>query len=65
MRANAYTEIPGFRATSFDEPEFLEPSAHVCICSKLPWDIPDPLLRKFAKNIPYNELESVASTYSR
>lgn len=59
MRADEYPEIRGFRAASFDNPELLEPTAHVWVCSKFPWDIPDPALRQFERNVPHEDIESI------
>jgi hypothetical protein len=61
MRADAYFEIRGFRAASFDEPSLLKPSAHVWLCSKLPWDNPFSELPSYERNIPHDELDSLAT----
>jgi hypothetical protein len=62
MRADAFPEIRGVLAGSFDDPSALRPTANVWLSSKLPWDKPDGRLPSYAGNIDPADIEKLIAS---
>jgi len=59
MQADAFPEIRGIRAGSFDDPSGLTPSANVWLTSKLPWDVPDSTIPSYERNVTPEDLQKM------